>query len=37
MSRHNILTTKEILELDNIDAKRKFETVVFVFENALDV
>ena len=38
-----ILTTKEILELDNItnsDAKRKFETgmsVVFVFESALDV
>lgn len=46
ISRHNILeilTTKEILELDNItnsDTKRKFETgmsVVFVFENALDV
>ena len=38
-----ILTTNEILELDNItnsDAKRKFETgmsVVFVFESALDV
>ncbi len=38
-----ILSTKEILELDNItnsDAKRKFETgmsVVFVFESALDV
>lgn len=46
ISRHNILeilTTNEILELDNItnsDAKRRFETgmsVVFVFESALDV
>lgn len=46
ISRHNILeilTNKEVLELQSIidsDTKRKFEigtSVVFVFENALDV